>query len=58
MARAQKAQPERTEDDAGVGLTAYVSSSPVYTGGRYYKPGETFRTAAPKGADWTEVKPD
>ncbi len=35
----------------------YISTSPVYQGSTYYRPGEPFTTAEPKNADWELADP-
>lgn len=50
--RPAQAKPAPPAEKVG---TTYTSTSPVYTGGQYFKPGEKFVSDAPKGADWAEV---
>lgn len=38
-------------------VKSYTSPQPVYTGSRFYKPGEVFATDAKPSEDWEEVKP-
>lgn len=54
-AAAKPKAPEKAESKAAAKPKAYTSTSPVYTGGRYYKPGEAFVTDAKKGEDWTAI---
>lgn len=36
----------------------YKSTQPVFTGGKYYQPGEPFVTDAPKGENWEAIGED